>query len=374
MSINNFKNLVLEATAAKAGLPMAVVLSEAEWAASPQGIHLAALPIVPVQQIVSSSSVPRPLPLHPGRPLEGLKVLCATHAIAGPCAGRTLAEHGASVLQVMFTHGFEHNFVYTYANLGGASTRLNLHKDSDKKRMWKLVKDADVWVDSYREGGLSRFGFDDRGMHAVNDGLIICHVRCYGSSGPWKNKPGFDMQGSSSSGLMAYCGDGIENPQWPPGMVINDYTTGYYAALAIQACILRRMKEGSGFVVAPSLTGTAMSILKYFKSNKDESDANNSGIEPLGPEQMEGPTSMGWLKTLRPLPVLSLTPLKYDPIFLVTMGSSVPVFPGYDDGYDIHKLVPKEKHTAVADFGMPMLERLARLRKVGLATRPKSVI
>lgn len=133
--------------------------------------------------------------------------------------------------------------------------------------MWQLIKDVDVRVDSYREGGLSKFGFDDKGMHAVNNGLVICHVRCYRPSGPRKNKPGFDMQGSSFSGLMAHCGDGIENPQLPPGMIINDYTTGYYGALAVQACILKRMKEGGGFVVAPSLTGTAMSILKYFKSD-----------------------------------------------------------------------------------------------------------
>lgn len=352
---------------------MAVVLSEAEWAASPQGSHLAALPIAQVQPVLPSSSVPRPLSHNPQRPLEGIKVLCVTHAIAGPCVGRTLAEHGASVLQIMFTHGFEHNFVYTYANLGGASSRLNLHKDSDKERLWELIKDADVWVDSYREGGLSRFGFDDKGMHAVNDGLIICHVRCYGSSGPWKNKPGFDMQGSASSGLMTHCGGGIKTPQWPPGMVINDYTTGYYGALAVQACILKRMREGGGFIVAPSLTGTAMSILKYFKSSKHE-ELKSCDAEQLGPEQMEGMTGMGWLKTLRPLPVLSLTPIKYDPIFLVTMGSSKPVFPGYDDGYDINKLAPREKHAAVAEFGMPMLERLARLRKIGSSSSPTSVL
>ena len=83
--------------------------------------------------------------------------------------------------------------------------------------------------------------------------------------------------------------------------------------------------------------------------------------EPLGPEQMEGMTGTGWLRTLRPLPVLSLTPIKYDPIFLVTMGSSVPVFPEYDDGCDVRKLVPREKYDAVADLGIPMLERLSRL-------------
>ena len=52
------------------------------------------------------------------------------------------------------------------------------------------------------------------------------------------------MQGSASSGTMALCGGGIETPSFPPGLVINDYTTGYYGALAIQAAVLRRMKEG----------------------------------------------------------------------------------------------------------------------------------
>jgi hypothetical protein len=156
-------------------------------------------------------------------------------------------------------------------------------------------------------------------------------------------------------------------------MVINDYTTGYYGALAVQACILKRIKEGGGFVVAPSLTGTAMSILKYFKSDKYQA-LKSCDAERLGPEQMEGMTCMGWLKTLRPLPVLSLTPIKYDPIFLVTMGSSVPVFPGYDDGYDVRKLVPREKHDAVADFGIPILERLSRLRKIGSSSGPQSLL
>lgn len=207
----------------EAGMPMAIVRSAEEWKATPHGNHMSKLPTVPIRHIPSSAPG-RSLSMNPRRPLEGLKVLCATHAIAGPCVGRTLAEHGASVLQVMFTHGFEHNFVYTYANLGTASTRLNFHKDTDKARMWELIKDADVWVDSYREGGLSKFGFTDETMHAVNSGLIITHVRSYGTTGPWRNKPGFDMQGSASSGMMVHCGNGLENPRWPPGMVINDYS------------------------------------------------------------------------------------------------------------------------------------------------------
>ncbi|TLD22629.1 uncharacterized protein E2P81_ATG07822 [Venturia nashicola] len=349
----------LEASAATAGLPMAIVQSPSEWANHPHGSIMTSLPIVNVKHI-QTSAPPLVLSPNPKRPLEGLKVLCATHAIAGPTIGRTLAEHGASVLQIMFTHGFEHNFVYTYANIGTASTRLNFHKEADRVRMWELIKDAHVWVDSYREGGLSKFGFGDEELHGVNPGLIISHVRCYGIEGPWSGKPGFDMQGSASSGLMAYCGGSLQSPAWPPGMVINDYTTGYFGALAVQACVLRRMREGGGFVVGPSLTGTAMSILKLFKTAVD---CGFDG-EALGPEVLEGATGMGYLRTLKPLPKMSLTPIGYE-FLLVPIGSSVPAFPGQEGEYDVSKQVPREKHQALGDFAVPLMKRLTKLRGIG---------
>jgi len=207
----------LTEAAAKAGLPMAIVHSEEEWAGSPHGQVLKRLPVVPVKRV--GNHPPKPWPsAAPSRPLKGLKVLCVTHAIAGPSAGRTLAEHGASVLQIMFTHGFEHNFVYDSANLGCASARLNFHKVADIDRMWTLIKEADVWIDSFRESAISKFGFDDEALLKENPSLIISHVRCFGTDGPWSSRPGFDMQGSAASGLMALCGDGPLKPLWPPGM------------------------------------------------------------------------------------------------------------------------------------------------------------
>lgn len=89
----------LEQAAQVAGLPMVVTQSEESWQTTPQGRHLGNLPFVPTRK--TTDSRPKPLSSHPSRPLEGLKVLCLTHAIAGPSSGRTLAEYGASVLQIM---------------------------------------------------------------------------------------------------------------------------------------------------------------------------------------------------------------------------------------------------------------------------------
>jgi len=73
---------------------------------------------------------------------------------------------------------------------------------------------------------------------------------------------------------------------------------------------------------------------------------------------------MGYLKTLAPLPELSLTPIEYR-FLLVPVGSSVPAYPGEENGYDVLKQVPREKHQAVSDFAIPLIKRLVKLREIG---------
>lgn len=389
----------LEAAAEAAGLPMAICRTEKEWAAHPHGEVMAKLPWVPMQRLPhtgrsaengDTSSTPPSVSWclnqpAPPRPLSGLKVLCVTHAIAGPSTGRTLAEHGASVLQVMFTHGFEHSFVYTYANLGTASTRLNLHKDADRERLRTLVRDAHVWIDSHRPEAISKFGFGNQDLQSLNPGLIICQVRCYGTTGPWAGKPGFDMQGSASSGMMYVMDRGNGRPQWPPGMVINDYTTGYSGALAIQSILLKRLRGDvdahDGWLVSPSLTGTAMGIMRRFRAQHtglgDESDSGTPSTQApmaLPPETLEGATPMGYLKTLAPLPKMPLTPIHYEEELLVPIGSSRPSFPRYDDGYDLLGLEPLEKRAVLGNIAVRSTQRIESMASLGVSWRSKLAI
>jgi crotonobetainyl-CoA:carnitine CoA-transferase CaiB-like acyl-CoA transferase len=163
---------------------------------------------------------------------------------------------------------------------------------------------------------MAKFGFDDERLLGANPGLIVSHVRLYGTTGPWAAKAGFDMQGSASSGMMALCGEGVGRPRWPPGMVINDYTTGYFGALAIQAAVLRRMREGGGYVLSPSLCKTAMTIVKHFQTALEPALALSTENALLPPDELELRTGVGLLRTLKPLPVLSRTPICYGPTTL----------------------------------------------------------
>ncbi|GIZ46184.1 hypothetical protein CKM354_000932200 [Cercospora kikuchii] len=363
--------------AAAAGLPMAICQTEETWKLHAQGVELGKKPWAPVEKVPSvlaeNASIPLALPPHTARPLSGLRVLCLTHAIAGPSAGRTLAEHGASVLQIMFAHGFEHLFVYSYASLGLSTARLNLHKEAHRARLQALVKDAHVWIDSYRPDATAKFGFSNSDLHHINASLIICRVTCYGTSGSWKAKPGFDMQGSSSSRMMALIGQGVGDgrPQWPPGMVINDYTTGYAAASAIQSIILKRVQgevgAQHGWLVTPSLTGTAMAILKYFKTSRFSPPADQEGSHALPPETPEGTTNLGYLETLAPLPKLSVTPISYELELLGPMGSALSRFPGYDTEYDSEAAIPMKKEDVAEQVGAPKVRRLEELRRLGKA-------
>jgi len=357
----------LEKAAFKAGLPIAIVLDEDEWLASEHGKHMQTLPIVPVKKVGHAPPKPFPSGL-PKRPLEGLKILCLTHAIAGPSSGRTLAEHGATVLQIMFTHGFEHHFVYTNANLGCASARMSLHKEADRARLWSLIAEADVWVDSFRESAISKFGYTDDALIEKNPNLIVSHVRCYGTTGPWSAKAGFDMQASTSSGMMALCGDGALKPKFPPGNVINDYTTGYFGALAIQAALMRRAKEGGGYILSPSLTGTAMAIMKHFKA-RDFEPLKTSTADKLPPYSVTAETPCGLLHTLAPLPQMSVTPPRYEPIVLEPIGSSPPEFKGSDNRWNPANSVPTTKEESRVLLGKHLLTKLTSLRAEGAEMR-----
>ena len=198
------------------------------------------------------------LPFGPAkRPLEGIRVLSLTHAIAGPVVGRTLAEQGADVLCVNGTDDFEHDWVYDDANVGTRSTFLDV-KDPQQNNICKdLARAADVFVDNFRGRKLAKFGFSPEELAGLRPGIIVVNVRCYGWDGPWFDRGGFDMLGTAASGLAMLEGlSGV--PAMPPTGLINDYITGYMGAAGATAALLRRAKDGGSYHVTVSLARCAM--------------------------------------------------------------------------------------------------------------------
>lgn len=250
---------VLEDAIAAAGLCGALVRSPGEWAGHPQGAHLAGLPAVTLERI---GDAPPVVPAAPSgdrpRPLDGVRVLDQTRVLAGPTCGRTLASLGASVLRV----GAERlpsiePFVVDTGH-GKRNTFLDLAQARDRAAFESLVAGADVVAQGYRPGALDRYGASPAHLATLRPGLVVVQISCYGSTGPWADRPGWEQLAQSTSGMSWVEGDLDRggDPVLLPAAA-TDYTTGYLAAAGVLAALRRRATEGGSWLVRASLCQTA---------------------------------------------------------------------------------------------------------------------
>ena len=169
----------------------------------------------------------------------------------------TLAEHGADVLCATRPMDYEHDFIYAEANIGSRSANLDLTQDKGKADVERLLADAHVVVNNHRGSKLEKLGIDPGQLAQTHPGLVHVSVTCYGSTGPWGQRGGFDMNGSAASGLMSIEG-GDGHPKLPPTGMYNDFITGYMGALGATAGLIRQATEGGSWHVTVSLTRSAM--------------------------------------------------------------------------------------------------------------------
>lgn len=309
----------LEETASVAGLPASVIRAPLEWLAHPQGALLATRPVIGIERIGDAPARDFGPAL---RPFDGVRVLSFTHAVAGPVVGRTLAEHGADVLCATRPNDYEHEFIYTEANVGSRSTYVDLGNPAGQQRAARLLTDADVVVSNHRAGSLERQGLEPCRLAQQHPGLVYVSVTCYGSRGPWAQRGGFDMNGSAASGLMVIEGTPSE-PRLPVTGLINDYVTGYLGAVGASAALVKRAVEGGSWHVTVNLTRSAMwcrslGLVDPALAGRDE---EHSIREPV---PYDAPSPLGDVHMLAPPVRFSVTPPAWPAPLLVPRGSSRP--------------------------------------------------
>lgn len=309
----------LEEKASAAGLPACVVRTPSEWLAHPQGALLAGQPVVALERI---GDAPKRDFTPARRPFEDVRVLSFTHAVAGPTVGRTLAEQGADVLCATRPNDYEHEFIYDEANVGSRSTYLDLDSDLGRERLERLLADTDILVNNHRGGSLERRGLDPRDLAGRHPGLIQVSVTCYGPTGPWAQRGGFDMNGSAVSGLMTLEGSEAE-PKLPVTGLINDYITGYMGAIGAAGALVKRATEGGSWRVRVSLARTAMWCSSL--GLVDPALAGDGEEHKLGePLPYDAPSPFGDVHMLAPPVRFSQTPPRWPDPILVPRGSSRP--------------------------------------------------
>ncbi|KAK5064330.1 hypothetical protein LTR84_000163 [Exophiala bonariae] len=193
------------------------------------------------------------------QPLSGIKVLDLTKVIAGPTITRVLALMGADVLRISSETTADATFALFDGQLGKRDTNLDLKTRQGRACLQTLMQDADVVVDGFRPGVLEKLGFGSTWAHEVarrrGRGMIYCRENCYGWTGEWSDRAGYQQISDCVSGASWEQGKflGLNEPVVPL-LPNSDYQTGLVGAVAIMQALLQRASIGGSYDVQVSLT------------------------------------------------------------------------------------------------------------------------
>jgi formyl-CoA transferase len=194
--------------------------------------------------------------------LAGVRVIELTQIMAGPFCGQLLADMGADVVKVEPPGGDQ-----TRSSMGEAAFRaVNRNKRSivldlkaDHEVLHALVKTADVLLENYRPGVAARLGADYETLRAVNPRLIYASISGFGQTGPYSQRPGFDLIAQGVSGIMSVTGEPDGNPV-KCGVPVSDLSAGLFCAVGILSALHARERTGEGQWVDTSLWEGAFAL------------------------------------------------------------------------------------------------------------------
>lgn len=253
--------LELETAVVEAGGCAAQMRSAQEWSIHPQGLAVAAEPLIHMQSHAAPDHARNSAAFDPARPLRGLKVLDLTRVLAGPTATRFLAAYGAQVLRID-PPTWDEPGVVPEMTLGKRCARLDLRRPQDRAVFEHLLTDADIMLHGYRSDALERLGYGADWRRARNPGLIDVSLDAYGWSGPWATRRGFDSLVQMSSGI-AHVGMLWQRTDKPFPLPVQalDYAAGYLLAAAAVRGVAMRLAGAGALQARTSLARTAKLLL-----------------------------------------------------------------------------------------------------------------
>jgi len=206
----------------------------------------------------------------PAGPLSGLLVADFSRVLAGPYATMLLADLGAEVVKVESPDGDEtrtwtppvRGEISTYylgINRNKRSIALDLRDEEDLELAHELARRADVFIQNFRPGGLTRYGLDHATVSATNPGVVYASISGFGT-GSGARVPGYDLMVQAVSGLMSLTGD-PEGPPYRAGISVFDVMAGNHAVIGILAALRHRDATGQGQHVEVNLLSSALSGL-----------------------------------------------------------------------------------------------------------------
>ena len=206
-------------------------------------------------------------------PLEDVKVLDLSHALAGPFCSTLLGDFGAQVVKVEvpavgdiarawgppFYNTETAYFVSLHRNK--RSIEIDLKRDAGKELFFRLVEVFDVVLENFRVGTLQKLGIDYEKARTRNPGIVYCSVSGFGQTGPYRDRAALDLIVQAESGMISITGEpggrGVR-----AGVSIADMTAGLYAAFGIMNALRVKEKTGKGQYVDVSMLEGQLGLLQ----------------------------------------------------------------------------------------------------------------
>jgi crotonobetainyl-CoA:carnitine CoA-transferase CaiB-like acyl-CoA transferase len=221
--------------------------------------------------------------------LSHLKVLDMSRVLAGPWCGQILADLGAEVIKIERPGNGDdtrswgppylkdragkdtgESAYFLGANRGKKSVTLDIARPEGQEIARRLSAQADVLIENYKAGDLTRYGLDYEQLRSLNPGLIYCSITGFGQTGPMKQVAGYDFVIQAMGGLMSITGERDDQPGGGPqkvGVAVADITTGMYSTVAILAALAHRSRTGEGQYIDMALLDVQVAMIANMNMN-----------------------------------------------------------------------------------------------------------
>ncbi len=208
------------------------------------------------------------------RSLDGIRVIDLTTTMAGPFATMVLGDLGADIIKIeppkvgdssraippYFHEG--DSMYYISLNRNKRSVTLDLDTDKGKEIFYGLVKKANVVIDNFRPGIMTKLGVDYDRLKVINPKIICCSITAFGPDGPYGRRPAYDLTIQALSGAMSMTGEEGRGPL-RLGVPMGDLAGAMWATVGILSALYHWEKTGDGQFIDVSLMDSLVSLITY---------------------------------------------------------------------------------------------------------------
>lgn len=193
--------------------------------------------------------------------LSGIKVLDMSRLLPGPYCSMILGDHGARVIAVEDRRFLADGLFFDPVNRNKEHMSLNLKTKEGKEIFFRLIKEADVFMEGFRPDVVDKLGIDYESVSKINPGIIYCSITGYGQTGPYRDRVGHDANYLSFSGVLDLIGEPDKAPAIPGVQIADIAGGGMNAAIGILLALYAREKTGAGQYIDISMTDGMVSLM-----------------------------------------------------------------------------------------------------------------